>query len=106
MRLTANVHFFLQGLAVVTFIVSINSLLLVSFDRYLRIAHHTDYDRVLTRQWIVFLIVLAWLVSFVVFLMAPLLGWSCAEQHCCADNGKYAVAIAHITATALQSGGA
>ena len=72
-----------------TFIISINSLLLVSFDRYLRIAHHSDYERYLTRNKIVILIILSWLLSFGVFLVAPLLGvWSCAEWHCCAKDGE------------------
>jgi len=78
-----------QGLAVVTFIVSINSLLLVSFDRFLRIARHVDYDRLLTRRRIILLIAIAWLLSIGMFLVLPLLGlWSCASQHCCADDGE------------------
>lgn len=77
----------LKGLAVVTFIASVNSLLLVSVDRYIRIVRHTDYSRLLNRHTIVALIVLCWIFAFGVFLAAPLLGWSCAEQHCCAYDG-------------------
>ncbi|XP_076814337.1 adenosine receptor A3-like [Clavelina lepadiformis] len=77
----------LKGMAVVTFIVSINSLLLVSMDRYLRIAHHVDYDRLLKRRTVIMLILASWLISFGLFLITPLLGWSCAEQYCCAMDG-------------------
>uniref|UniRef100_H2YLI4 G-protein coupled receptors family 1 profile domain-containing protein n=1 Tax=Ciona savignyi TaxID=51511 RepID=H2YLI4_CIOSA len=77
----------LKGLAVVTFIASINSLLLVSFDRYLRIADHANYSRILTRKWILLLIAISWLISFVMFLVIPLVGWSCHDRFCCRENG-------------------
>lgn len=73
---------------VFTFIVSINSLVHVSFDRYLRITRHMDYEKLLTRRRVILLIALSWTTSLGGALIAPLLGWSCAEQHCCANDGK------------------
>lgn len=77
-----------QGIAVVTFIISINSLLLVSFDRFLRIAHHVNYDQILTKNVTAFLIISTWIATFIVFLVAPMVGWSCAHKFCCADEGE------------------
>ncbi|XP_002130878.3 sphingosine 1-phosphate receptor 3 [Ciona intestinalis] len=77
----------LKGMAVVTFIASIDSLLLVSFDRYLRIAEHAKYNRILSRKVIILLIAISWAVSFIMFLVVPLVGWSCQANYCCRNNG-------------------
>nr|XP_039263046.1 cannabinoid receptor 2-like [Styela clava] len=77
----------LKGIAVVTFIASVNSLLLVSVDRYIRIVRHAEYTRRMNRKTIVALILGSWILSIGVFLVAPLVGWSCSEVHCCAHDG-------------------
>jgi len=77
----------LKGLAVVTFIGSINSLSLVSFDRFIRIRYYAKYEQVLKERRAISLIIVAWIIAFLIFIFLPLGGWSCADLVCCPRDG-------------------
>ncbi|CAK8683415.1 unnamed protein product [Clavelina lepadiformis] len=78
----------LKGLAVVSFSASVNNLLVIAGDRYLKIQDESTYNAVFTRRNSVIFIALSWLFGFFLFLFAPLLGWSCQEDLCrCQLNG-------------------
>ncbi|XP_002132061.3 cannabinoid receptor 2-like [Ciona intestinalis] len=72
----------LKGLAVVCFSASVNNLMVIAGDRYLKINDDRRYGTVFTNRSAAILIVLTWICAISLFLVAPLVGWSCGDDFC------------------------
>jgi len=77
----------LRGVSVACFSTSVNNLLVIAGERYVKIQNDPSYQRIFSSQNTIIFISSAWIFGWGIFALVPLVGWHCPSEFCkCPEN--------------------